>query len=124
MENSYGDDDRNNTEGAQTAEGVTITDLMLGYGPLAQEGDTVRVSRVARLQNGEGFDVSDRVVLGRPRFVGRPDDIFQCWDLGVIGMAIDGERRLTIPAHLANHKRVIGVPPNCQLTFDIRLLDI
>lgn len=64
------------------------------------------------------------MVLGRPRFVGRPDDIFQCWDLGVIGMAIDGERRLTIPAHLANHKRVIGVPPNCQLTFDIRLLDI
>ncbi|KAL7820892.1 hypothetical protein V8C26DRAFT_345514 [Trichoderma gracile] len=39
-------------------------------------------------------------------------------------MAVGGERSLTIPAHLANFKNLVGVPPNCQLILDIELLEI
>jgi FK506-binding nuclear protein len=51
--------------------------------------------------------------------------VIKGWDIGLAGMAIGGERRLTIPAHLAyGSKGVPGIPPNSQLTFDIKLLEI
>ncbi|KAL6884146.1 hypothetical protein HDV57DRAFT_509118 [Trichoderma longibrachiatum] len=50
--------------------------------------------------------------------------IFPGWDHGIIGMAVGGERRLTVPAHLADSKNVTSVPSNCQLILDIRLLEI
>lgn len=47
------------------------------------------------------------------------------WDIGVIGMAIGGERRLTIPAHLAYGSRGLpGIPANSTLIFDVKLLEI
>lgn len=40
-------------------------------------------------------------------------------------MAIGGERRLTIPAHLAyGSKGVPGIPPNSKLIFDVKLLEV
>jgi FK506-binding nuclear protein len=40
-------------------------------------------------------------------------------------MAIGGERRLTIPAHMAyGSKSLPGIPANSQLTFDVKLLEI
>lgn len=40
-------------------------------------------------------------------------------------MSIGGERRLTIPAHLAyGSKALPGIPANSQLTFDVKLLEI
>ena len=40
-------------------------------------------------------------------------------------MAVGGERRLTIPAHLAyGSKALPGIPANSQLIFDVKLLEI
>lgn len=42
-----------------------------------------------------------------------------------MGMAVGGERRLIIPAHLAyGSKGVPGIPGNSELTFDVKLLEI
>lgn len=51
--------------------------------------------------------------------------VIKGWDVGIVGMAIGGERRLTIPAHLAyGSKSLPGIPANSQLTFDVKLLEI
>lgn len=47
-------------------------------------------------------------------------------DVGVTGMAVGGERRITIPARLAYGKK--GQPPtvpaNSKLVFDLKLIDL
>lgn len=40
-------------------------------------------------------------------------------------MAVGGERRITIPPHLAYGKKgVPGIPPNSKLIFDVKVLGI
>ncbi len=51
--------------------------------------------------------------------------VIKGWDVGVVGMAIGGERRLSVPAQLAyGSKALPGIPANSQLTFDVKLLEI
>ncbi len=52
-------------------------------------------------------------------------EVIQGWDIGVVGMSVGGERRLTIPANLAyGSKSMPGIPANSTLIFDIKLLEI
>ena len=52
-------------------------------------------------------------------------EVIKGWDIGVAGMSIGGERRLTIPANLAyGSKKLPGIPANSTLIFDIKLLEI
>ncbi len=47
------------------------------------------------------------------------------WDIGVAGMSVGGERRITVPAPLAyGNKSLPGIPANSQLIFDVKLLEI
>ena len=47
------------------------------------------------------------------------------WDIGVAGMSVGGERRVVIPADLAYGKKgMSGIPPNSELTFDLKLLEV
>jgi FK506-binding nuclear protein len=51
--------------------------------------------------------------------------VIQGWDIGVAGMSVGGERRITIPANLAYGKKALpGIPANSTLVFDIKLLEI
>ena len=51
--------------------------------------------------------------------------VIKGWDIGVAGMAVGGERRITVPAHLAYGKQKTGgIPPNSELTFDLKLISI
>lgn len=63
---------------------------------------------------------------GKPfSFKAGKGQVIKGWDIGVIGMAIGGERRLTIPAHLAYGSRGLpGIPANSTLIFDVKLLEI
>ena len=52
-------------------------------------------------------------------------EVIKGWDIGVEGITIGAERRLTIPANLGyGSKGMPGIPPNSQLTFDIKCLEI
>lgn len=63
---------------------------------------------------------------GKPfQFTAGSGQVIKGWDIGVMGMAVGGERRLTVPASLAYGSRSQpGIPGNSTLVFDIKLLEI
>ena len=52
--------------------------------------------------------------------------VIKGWDVGVVGMSVGGERRITVPAEMGYGKKasVPGIPPNSELTFDLKLLTV
>ncbi|CEI64817.1 FK506-binding protein 4 [Fusarium venenatum] len=109
--------------GVKVVQGVTIDDRTVGNGRTVKSGDTVGVRYIGKLQNGKQFDANKK---GKPfSFKAGKGQVIKGWDIGVIGMAIGGERRLTIPAHLAYGSRGLpGIPANSTLIFDVKLLEI
>ncbi|KAG5980297.1 peptidylprolyl isomerase fpr4 [Claviceps digitariae] len=111
------------TTGVKVVQGVTIDDRTIGKGRTVKNGDTVGVRYIGKLANGQQFDANKK---GKPfSFKAGKGQVIKGWDIGIIGMAIGGERRLVVPAHLGYGSRGMpGIPANSQLTFDIKLLEI
>ncbi|KAF7561143.1 hypothetical protein G7046_g3021 [Stylonectria norvegica] len=107
----------------KVVQGVTVDDRTVGKGRSVKNGDTVGVRYIGKLQNGQQFDANKK---GKPfSFKVGKGQVIKGWDVGVVGMAIGGERRLSIPAHLAYGSRGMpGIPANSQLIFDVKLLEI
>jgi len=78
---------------------------------------------VGKLESGKQFDANTggapfSFVLGR-------GEVIKGWDEGLAGMAVGGERKLTIPANLAyGNQKIPGIPKNSTLLFDVKLLAI
>jgi len=110
-----------------TADGLTITDKVVGTGDEAKSGDTVVVNYTGWLKsNGQKFDSSyDR---NQPfTFVLGNGDVIKGWDEGVVGMKVGGKRELIIPPDLgygATGTPGGPIPPNATLIFDIELVKI
>lgn len=52
-------------------------------------------------------------------------EVIKGWDSGIPGMSVGGERRVVVPSKLAyGSKATGGIPPNAELTFDVKLLSI
>ena len=52
-------------------------------------------------------------------------EVIDGWEIGVSGMAVGGERRITVPAHLAYGKKALpGIPANSTLIFDVKLVNL
>lgn len=74
------------------------------------------LTKTTSIANKKGKPFSFKVGKGQ---------VIKGWDVGIAGMAIGGERRLTIPASLGYGSRGMpGIPANSQLTFDVKLLEI
>lgn len=110
--------------GVKTVQGVTVDDKKLGTGQAAKSGDRVGMRYIGKLKsNNEVFDSNKK---GKPfSFKLGTGECIKGWDIGVAGMQVGGERRITVPAHLAYGSKKMGViPPNSALIFDIKLLEI
>jgi len=52
-------------------------------------------------------------------------EVIKGWDIGVQGLSVGGERRITIPANLAyGSKSIPGIPANSELVFDLKMISI
>ncbi|KAK0660330.1 FK506-binding protein 4 [Lasiodiplodia hormozganensis] len=109
--------------GPKNVNGVTVDDKKLGTGPAAKKGDRIGMRYIGKLQNGKVFDSNKK---GKPfSFKLGTGEVIKGWDIGVAGMAVGGERRITIPAHLAYGKSALpGIPANSTLVFDIKMVSI
>lgn len=101
-----------------------MTDVTVGTGEEAKNGDFVTVNYVGTLDNGTKFDSSyDR---GTPfQFTLGASQVIKGWDLGVLGMKVGGKRTLVIPPELGYGARAMGpIPPNSTLHFTVELLKV
>ena len=111
--------------GLRVVNGVTIDDKNAGTGPAAKNGDRVGMRYIGKLQkNNKVFDSNKK---GKPfTFKLGSGEVIKGWDIGVAGMAVGAERRITIPAHHAYGAR--GAPPDipggATLVFDVKVVEI
>lgn len=103
---------------------LVVTDVVVGDGRVAKEGDTLTVHYVGRTRNGLEFDNSYNrgapfsLTLGEGR-------VIQGWEKGLIGMQAGGKRVLVIPPEMAYGNRQVGpIAPNSILVFVVELLAI
>jgi len=103
--------------------GLKYTEATVGTGPTAKKGATVSMRYIGKLADGTIFDKN---TSGTPfKFTLGKGEVIKGWDMGIAGMAVGGERVLTIPAPLAYGKQRTGkIPPNSTLTFEVKLLAI
>merc|ERR1712230_149338 len=111
------------TLGVKMVQGVKCDDKKLGTGPACKKGNRVGMRYIGKFEDGKVFDSNKK---GKPfSFKLGAGEVIKGWDIGVAGMSVGGERRLTIPANLAyGSKGVPGIPGNATLTFDVKLLEI
>ncbi|MCJ1386210.1 peptidylprolyl isomerase fpr4 [Xylographa soralifera] len=109
--------------GVKTVQGVKIDDKKLGTGPAAKKGNRVGMRYIGKLQDGKVFDANKK---GKPfSFKLGGGEVIKGWDIGVAGMSVGGERRITVPAGLAyGSKAMPDIPANSTLVFDLKLLEI
>jgi FK506-binding nuclear protein len=128
----------------KVVQGVTIDDRKTAPGRTVKNGDKVGVRYIGKLKDGLVFDCKYLSVIddqahkdlmltaisakksGAPfRFTVGKGEVIKGWDVGILGMGIGGERRLTIPPNMGYGKKTTGqIPANSTLTFDIKLMEI
>ena len=106
-------------------DGLKFVDSVVGSGPVAKDGQKVKVHYTGTLTSGLKFDSSrDR---NEPfEFTLGAHQVIAGWDEGVKGMRVGGKRTLTIPSTLGYGEQGAGgtIPPNATLIFDIELLGL
>ncbi|KAI0718977.1 hypothetical protein C8T65DRAFT_637625 [Cerioporus squamosus] len=115
--------DKAKVEAKTLAGGVQVEDHKAGSGPAAKRGNHVTVRYVGKLTNGKVFDKN---TSGKPfTFRLGSGEVIKGWDVGIEGMHVGGERKITIPAPMAYGKKAQpGIPANSTLVFEVKLLSI
>jgi FKBP-type peptidyl-prolyl cis-trans isomerase len=113
-------------EPATLASGLVVQDVVVPRtGPRAKTGDRVTINYEGRLESGEVFDSSyDR---GVPiTFELGAGEVPAGLDLGLVGLRVNGKRRLTVPSELGyGAEGVEGVvPPDSTLLFELELIEL
>ena len=108
-----------------TPSGLQYTDIVVGTGTAASQGDTVVVHYTGWLLDGTKFDSS--VDRGQPfDFVLGQGRVIKGWEEGVGSMNVGGKRELIIPPDLAYGDRGAGglIPAGATLKFEVELLEL
>jgi len=109
-----------------TSSGLKYQDLVVGNGPMAEDGTPVVVNYTGWLTDGTKFDSSyDPGRQPLPFTIGA-GNVIRGWDEGVKGMRVGGKRKLTIPPDLAYGARGYPpvIPPNSTLIFEVEFLAV
>jgi FKBP-type peptidyl-prolyl cis-trans isomerase len=106
-------------------QGMKIEILKPGNGEVSKNGDRVSVHYIGTLENGNKFD-SSRDRQSPFSFILGTGQVIRGWDVGVLGMKVGEQRKLTIPPDLAYGANGVpgAIPPNATLIFEVELLGI
>ena len=116
--------------GTGASGGVTqleVVELKAGTGAEAATGKQVVVRYTGWLYNQNAADhKGDQFDSGTfGPFVLGSGNVIRGWDLGLVGLKVGGQRRLTIPPSLAYGAAGQGpIPGNSTLIFDVELLTV
>ena len=109
--------------GANQDTQLIVQDQVVGTGPEARAGDTLRVHYTGKLQDGSVFDTS---VGNAPiEFTLGAGQVIAGWEQGLQGMRVGGKRLIIIPPALAYGSTGYGpIPPDATLVFEVELLGV
>ncbi len=108
---------------------LQVIDTKLGTGAVVKKGDIVSVDYTGAVA-ATGIIFQSSLDAGKPASfpvqepTGTEQGVIKGWADGLIGMKVDGTRRLIIPAdqaYGANPPAGSGIPANAPLVFDITL---
>jgi FKBP-type peptidyl-prolyl cis-trans isomerase FkpA len=120
--------DDGSTTGPTTTAPYSQTDLVVGTGATAANGNLVTVAYTGWLHDSSRPESKGSQFDSSPSYSFRlgTGAVIQGWDMGVVGMRVGGQRRLVIPPELAygNTSPGAGIPPNATLVFDITLNNV
>ncbi len=114
----------NNISASPTQSGLIYIETVPGQGPLAVDGNSVKVHYRGTLLDGTVFDSSyDR---NQPfEFELGKGMVIKGWDEGIKLMKKGGKAKLVIPSKLAYGSQGMGsIKPFSSLVFDVELIDI
>lgn len=114
------------TTPTESATQLSMKDVVVGTGTVAQAGDSVTVNYVGSLTNGTVFDASANHGTTGFTFNLGAGQVIKGWDEGIVGMKVGGKRILIIPASLAYGDQAVGnlIPANSTLIFEVELLNV
>jgi peptidylprolyl isomerase len=108
---------------------VKVEDMVVGTGREAKSGDTIMVEYIGWVygkDRSQFFDRSANHDMPFEFILGKGAAI-QGFDIGLVGMKVGGQRRLTIPASLGyGDKGALNgkIPPNSALVFEVELVEV
>jgi len=91
-----------------------------------KEGDTINVLYTGTLEDGTEFDSNSDKDKPFTFSIGA-GQVIPGWDIGILGMKVGEQRKLTIPSELGYGEKGAGngaIPPNATLIFEVELLSI
>ena len=102
---------------------LTVSDILIGTGAEAKDGDVLTMNYVGAFPDGKVFDSSAN--HGPFTFTLGTHQVISGWDKGLVGMKVGGKRQLIIPPDMAYGPQGQGpIPGNATLIFQVELIKI
>jgi len=108
---------------ANSSNGVTINDIVVGQGPKVEVGQLVSVNYLLSL--ADGTVIQNSKDFGTPfQFVLGAGQVIPGWEQGFENINVGGVRTISIPPELAYGAEQAGpIPPNSTLIFTVEVID-
>ena len=113
-----------NTNTQMSENSLTVQEVSVCTGAVAEAGDVLTVHYVGTLTDGRVFD-SSRDTNTPFDFTLGMGSVIRGWDEGLVGMRVGGKRMLIIPPSYGYGAQGVGtIPPNSTLIFEVELLNV
>ena len=113
------------TDPSQVNIEFTTTDITVGTGAEARQGNTATVNYALWLYDPNGTESKGRQIPQSgtlPPFVIGAGTLIRGFEQAVLGMRVGGKRRVYVPASMAfGSSGTSEIPPNAALVFEIEL---